>query len=173
MQSWGFSRWLGHEPGVWRTLVQEAEEREQTGQAHHGMLCGSDIDTAAIAMTRGNARRLGIAGLTLSQAPFHRMQRPEGPPGLLVTNPPYGERIGEEITALYTQIGDVLRQEMLGWFAGVLVPADRRSRRIGLRSTNRHMLHNGPLECRLLTFEISPEPPQGGRTWKPEPAQSD
>lgn len=169
-QRWGFARWRGHDAAAWDSLIKEAKERSHAGQAHPSMLLGSDCDPAAIAMTRSNARRLDAKGLQLHCAPFKDLRRPDGAPGLLLTNPPYGERMGDDIVELYRQLGDVLRQHMLGWSAGVLVPADRRSRQIGLRTTHRHLVHNGPLECRLLTFEISTEAPRGGRTWGGPPA---
>lgn len=161
---WGFARWRGHDAAAWAALRAEALERAAAGRAAPNRLVGADIDPAAIRMARQNAKRLRLSGLSIQRAPLVQLRPPAGAPaGLLVTNPPYGERIGDEITALYTQLGDVLRRQMLGWSAGVLVPAGKRSKQIGLRSSRRHVLFNGPLECRLLTFDISPDAPKGGK----------
>ena len=124
---------------------------------------GQGLHPAAVHRARGNAKRLGLRNLSIRQAPLSAMQRPDGMPGLLVTNPPYGERIGTDVAPLYTQLGDLLRRRMLGWSAGILTPAGPLSKRVGLRTQRRHVLFNGPLECRLLTFDISTEAPQGDK----------
>jgi 23S rRNA (guanine2445-N2)-methyltransferase / 23S rRNA (guanine2069-N7)-methyltransferase len=158
---WGFSRWRGHDPECWRELIREARARAEAGQRAPSRLQGTDIDPASIRITQRNAQRIGLHGLQIRQAPLSALQRPDGAPGLLVTNPPYGERLDDDAAALYPRLGDLLRRRMLGWSAGVLVPAGPLSKKIGLRTSNRHILFNGPLECRLLTFAISELAPRG------------
>jgi 23S rRNA (guanine2445-N2)-methyltransferase / 23S rRNA (guanine2069-N7)-methyltransferase len=160
---WGFARWRGHQPKLWAALLDEAKQRAAEGASAPSVLMGSDIDPSAVAMTRDNARRLQLWELSVSCAPLSSLSAPDGPPGLLLTNPPYGERIGTEIAALYENLGDLMRRRLLGWSAGVLVQAGPHSKQIGLRTSRRHILFNGPLECRLLTFDISPNAPQGGK----------
>lgn len=155
---WGFSRWLGHDPAAWRALVDEAKERRVRAAS---LVLGFDVDPEAIAVARYNNRQLELGNLTIRKRPLSELRPPEdAPPGLLVTNPPYGERIGEgELFELYQTLGDQLRQHMLGYSAGVLAPMGPLSKSVGLRTSHRHVLHNGPLDCRFLTFEISTEAP--------------
>ena len=78
-------------------------------------------------------------------------------PGLLITNPPYGERIGaEDLAGLYQSLGALLRTQFEGWRAAVLTGNPELGKRMGLRAQRFHTLYNGPIECRLLHFEVSP-----------------
>ncbi|MBK5930702.1 23S rRNA (guanine(2445)-N(2))/(guanine(2069)-N(7))-methyltransferase [Halochromatium salexigens] len=79
-------------------------------------------------------------------------------PGLLITNPPYGERIGaEDLAGLYQSLGALLRTQFEGWRAAVLTGNPELGKRMGLRAHRFHTLYNGPIECRLLHFEVAPE----------------
>ena len=93
--------------------------------------------------------------------------------GLVVTNPPYGERLGDPnaLVNLYAQLGDTLRRKFTGWTGYVLTGNPGLGRSIGLRPSRRHVLYNGAIECRLLVFPISPTPVQSaGPGWR-RPAQ--
>jgi 23S rRNA (guanine2445-N2)-methyltransferase / 23S rRNA (guanine2069-N7)-methyltransferase len=86
------------------------------------------------------------------------------PPGLVITNPPYGERLGTEgeLIPLYEQLGDVLKQRFAGWTAQVLTGSSVLAKSIGLRSARRVPIWNGPIECRLLEIPINAPPAQPG-----------
>jgi putative N6-adenine-specific DNA methylase len=89
---------------------------------------GSDRDEGAVAMSRANAERAGVADCTdFRRAPISDAAPPEGPPGLVMVNPPYGTRMGEaaKLRPLYQALGQVLRQRFAGWRVG-LVAADAR-----------------------------------------------
>jgi 23S rRNA (guanine2445-N2)-methyltransferase / 23S rRNA (guanine2069-N7)-methyltransferase len=156
---WGFSRWRGHDPAAWRALIDEARQQQVRAPS---LIIGSDHDPEAVATARYNCQQLGLSNLTIRRRALSDLAPPDdAPPGLLVTNPPYGERIGDErVGDLYRQLGDLLRQRMLGYSAGILAPVGPLSKAIGLRTDQRHILHNGPLECRFLTLEISQEAPR-------------
>ena len=156
---WGFSRWPGHSPAAWRELLEHASDRRAA--AGKARIIGADIDSAAVSASRYNLRMAGIRNIELRCAPLHRL-RGEGDPGLLVVNPPYGERIGEseEHVGLYRDIGDQLRNHMLGWEAWVLAPKAL-VKHVGLRPHARHLVRNGPLDCRLNGYSISMEAPAG------------
>ena len=92
---WGFTRWLGRDDAAWRDLVGEAEERRRAGCSRRSAIHGSDRDARAIGLARENAKRLGLGlpGLQFEVRPLEQL-RPKGErPGLLVANPPYGERL--------------------------------------------------------------------------------
>ncbi len=84
---------------------------------------GSDRDAGAVAMSQANAERAGVAGLTeFRQLPIGELERPAGPPGLVIVNPPFGARIGEgaSLAPLYRTLGSVLRERFSGWRVGVI-----------------------------------------------------
>ena len=78
------------------------------------------------------------------------------PPGLVLTNPPYGERIGEQaqMAALYNTLGDTLKTHFQGYRAGVFTGNLEAAKAIGLKATRRIPLFNGPIDCRLLQYEL-------------------
>jgi 23S rRNA (guanine2445-N2)-methyltransferase / 23S rRNA (guanine2069-N7)-methyltransferase len=162
---WGMTGWLGHEAGIWDALLTEARERRLEGLARltaGGIsIRGYDRDPAAIRAAQDNRERAGLRGnihfecRELSQAVPGR----EGDLGLVVANPPYGERLGEAATlpGLYALLGQVLRERFLGWRAAILTGNPELGRSLGLRARNYHSLYNGPLPCRLLHFEVREE----------------
>ncbi len=96
---------------------------------------GSDRDAGAIAMSRANAERAGIAGYTrFEQRTISEITPPEGPPGLVILNPPYGNRIGEKkaLTPLYRALGQVLLNRFSGWRVGIVASDPALARATGL-----------------------------------------
>ena len=156
---WGFAGWRGHDAASWRRLVDEARARRRPIVSK---LFGWDQDPRAVQIARENARRAGVAdAIEFAVGPFADAAAPVGPAGVVVLNPPYGERLGETTTLgpLYEQIGGVLRHRFTGWNAFVLTANPDLQKKIGLRATRRHVLYNGALECRLLELPISSAAP--------------
>ncbi|HEY7745645.1 MAG TPA: bifunctional 23S rRNA (guanine(2069)-N(7))-methyltransferase RlmK/23S rRNA (guanine(2445)-N(2))-methyltransferase RlmL [Desulfuromonadales bacterium] len=159
----GFSGWLGHDPRLWQQLVTEAETRRLAGLARLPLIVGYDANPAAVRAAWANLERAGLAG----RVHFERRDVGEfAPPsaggervGLVVVNPPYGERLGEveELHGLYRTLGERLRSCFLGWNAAVFTGNPELGRDLGLRARRLHTLFNGALECRLLQFEVAPE----------------
>jgi putative N6-adenine-specific DNA methylase len=86
-------------------------------------LYGSDRDAGAVAMSRANAERAGVAALTeFKQQPISDLIPPEGKPGLVIVNPPYGSRIGDrkQLNALYRALGTTLVARFGGWRVGIV-----------------------------------------------------
>jgi len=150
----GFQRWPGYDRKLWQGLVDEARQ---------GMLAelpapifGSDISHSAIAMAHQNARRAGVGDLiTLGRGELAELTPPPGP-GVLVFNPPYGKRLGEEeaLRPLYKQIGDILKQRCKGYTAYLFTGNLELAKGVGLKASRRIVLFNGPIECRLLKYEM-------------------
>lgn len=117
-----FEELIGFDPQAWRTLRGEGGRRTTDL-----IFFGSDRDPGAIRMSRENAQRAGVAELTRFEAvPVELLAAPEGPPGLVVVNPPYGTRIGNKapLRALYRNLGTALRVKFAGWRVG-LVTTDK------------------------------------------------
>jgi 23S rRNA (guanine2445-N2)-methyltransferase / 23S rRNA (guanine2069-N7)-methyltransferase len=162
---WGCTGWAGHDAAAWTSLLAEARERRAAGLARLARqgpaLRGADRDPRAVRAAQDNAARAGLAG----QVRFERRDladcapAPADSPGLVVTNPPYGERLGEdtELPALYATLGHLLRERFDGWRAAVLTGNPELGKGMGLRAKRFHTLYNGPIECRLLHFQVSPE----------------
>ncbi|WP_409433260.1 class I SAM-dependent RNA methyltransferase [Litorimonas sp. RW-G-Af-16] len=105
-----------------RTAVEAMKANWQTSDtAQH--FYGSDRNDAVIGFATENAKRAGVADLcTFAQKPFSDITPPDGPPGLVMINPPYGNRIGnkKQLFALYQSFGDVMRERFTGWRVGMI-----------------------------------------------------
>jgi len=124
---------------------------------------GSDTDEQVLQAARANLATRDLEGrVVLHRRPLAQAHPGALPPGLLVTNPPYGARLGrpEALVELYRTLGDVLRHRFLGWSAWVFTGSPMLAKAIGLRPAQRIVLFNGPIECRLLSIPISSEPPE-------------
>jgi 23S rRNA (guanine2445-N2)-methyltransferase / 23S rRNA (guanine2069-N7)-methyltransferase len=153
----GFTGWRGHDAPLWDALCAEARTRRRTPPSRPCIL-GSDKDADAVRMTLENAARAGIAEwLHAEQRPLAEAARPPGEPGLVVTNPPYGERIGAEsgLPELYSELGRVLQERFAGWQAAVLTGNPPLARNLGIYAKRSHRFYNGTIECRLLRFELN------------------
>ncbi|OGU06857.1 MAG: RNA methyltransferase [Geobacteraceae bacterium GWC2_58_44] len=150
----GFQRWLGFDRPLWDRLVQEA--RQGMLAALPAPILGSDISHSAIAMANENARRAGVGELLrLGRGEIGELAPPPGP-GILIFNPPYGKRLGEEeaLKPLYKEIGDVLKKRCKGYTAYLFTGNLELAKFVGLKAARRIVLYNGPIECRLLKYEM-------------------
>jgi 23S rRNA (guanine2445-N2)-methyltransferase / 23S rRNA (guanine2069-N7)-methyltransferase len=153
---WGFAGWLGHRPAVWKRLLEEARRRAEAGLQRLPEVLGFDEDARAVQAARANAARAGLAarvGLAT-----RRLADLTAPPavkaGLVVVNPPYGQRLGEReaLMPLYRLLGERLRTRFADWQAAVFTADAGLAGALGLRPRRTHVLWNGPIECRLLRF---------------------
>jgi len=150
----GFFRFRDCDRDLAARLVAELEARVV---APVGVFEASDLDPRAVAATRSCAEAAGVAAaITVGQGHFEAVRPAEGG-GLVVTNPPYGERLAlPRAGALFRRIGDWLVHHCAGWRAAILAPDTAPAGHIGLRPTHRVPLANGPIACRLLELEIRP-----------------
>ncbi len=156
----GFSGWLGHVPAHWRALREEAEARRIAGLAQLPPILGSDSDSRAVDIARANARRAGLAEHLRFMACDLGDIHPPAAHGLLVANPPYGERLGEaaRLTPLYARLGQVLRERFGGWQAAVFTANPEAARGLGLPAERQLTLYNGALACRLSLHRLPSHP---------------
>ncbi len=165
-QRWGFNGWKGHQPAAWKGLLEQARQTERRPPAAP-LIFGSDRDPGALAHARSNLGRAGLTGaVRLERAELADLRVPVDGVGTLISNPPYGQRLGEEaeLVDLYRTLGDVLRRRLLGWDCWVFTGAPALAKRIGLRPAARIPLRNGAIDCRLLHYPICREAPKGA--WK-------
>jgi 23S rRNA (guanine2445-N2)-methyltransferase / 23S rRNA (guanine2069-N7)-methyltransferase len=154
----GSSRWRGHDEALWQRLVVEARQRRDAAQGRCVRIAGSDASISAVRSARDNLERAGLARIVrVDRHELREVRAPWPQPGVVVTNPPYGARLGEtgELGPLYELLGDVLKRRFAGWTAWVLSGNPALAKRIGLRPASRRILHNGPIECRLLEIPVA------------------
>ncbi len=152
----GFMGWHGHDAALWNSLCDEARAR-RAARSPRRSIFGSDIDSDAVRMSIENAAQAGVSDwVHVERRPLGEVTRPNGNVGLVVTNPPYGERIGAEagLPELYTELGRVLREQFQGWHAAVLTGNPPLARNLGIYAKRTHRVFNGTIECRLLRFEL-------------------
>ena len=157
----GFLGWQQHDIALWRGLLDEATLRAENGlRALRSVFFGSDADSRMVQTAKRNAQEAGVAGFfTLDKQDVTHAAPPPGIDyGLVITNPPYGERLGDraEMPKLYRAVGDALRARFSGWRAAVLAGDVELGRAMQLHAEKRYALYNGALETVLLTFDLKP-----------------
>ncbi|MDJ0861068.1 MAG: bifunctional 23S rRNA (guanine(2069)-N(7))-methyltransferase RlmK/23S rRNA (guanine(2445)-N(2))-methyltransferase RlmL [Gammaproteobacteria bacterium] len=167
----GVLGWLGHDARLWTALLEEAYQRRERGLSRIPPVYGYDVAPGAVRVTLANVKRAGLARLVHVET---RELAQTAPPsglgaGLLVANPPYGERLGDEQTLqpLYRTVGQVIEERFSGWRAAILSANPRLRQAIGLPAKRSHALYNGPLPCQLQLLDT-----QRGAMGKPREAEA-
>ena len=161
-ERWGFSAWRGHDAALWKMLRDEAQTRATAGlQKLQAVFFGFDHDAAVLNEAKRNAQHAQLSGfMHLGRQSLEHLHRPHEleRPGLVICNPPYGERMEPEsgIVPLYRLLGDKLKTEFPGWRASVITSDERLGRALGLHAEKKYQLYNGALECVLLNFDLTP-----------------
>ncbi|HTV85862.1 MAG TPA: bifunctional 23S rRNA (guanine(2069)-N(7))-methyltransferase RlmK/23S rRNA (guanine(2445)-N(2))-methyltransferase RlmL [Dyella sp.] len=158
---YGFLGWKQHDIALWKSLIEEARKRADAGlPALRACFFGSDADARMVQTAKRNAQEAGVAGFfTLDRHDALHVAPPPGvAQGLVITNPPYGERLGEResMPRLYRMLGETLRDRFTGWRAAILAGDAELGRATTLRPEKKYVLYNGALETVLLIFELHP-----------------
>lgn len=147
-RSWAFERLPAFDPRAFEAIKIEPVPAPGPGVR----LYGNDVSAEALAAARANLERAEVLDRTvLTRGPAADFHPPEGT-GLVLVNPPHGGRMGTD-AARWRALGDLLKQRFKGWKAAVLAGEDR-GKQIGLRPARRIPVMNGPLEGRILLFEL-------------------
>lgn len=154
----GFERWLQHSVSDWKELQEEARARREAGIETMPQVLGYDADGGVIASANDTLERLGLSkqarcyhkALDEWTLPTHWTLKP----GLWVSNPPYGERLGEKPILLktYRRIGEIAREQLQGWQVAMLTSDEVLAREIGLKPEGKRRFFNGPIETTLYNF---------------------
>ena len=158
--SFALQRWAQFDAAVWDPILAEARDRWSVGRERLKTIdmVGADESGRAVHASRQNIVRANFSGpVKLFKEPIENLKKyGESKHGLVVCNPPYGERVEHDnLPALYRTLGQKLGEHYLGWRAALLVADDGLSRATGLRADKRYQVYNGPLECRVITADIS------------------
>jgi putative N6-adenine-specific DNA methylase len=153
-REFAFQRWHDFDAPLWSRLRDAARARERARTARP--IFGADLYGDALGTARESLDAAGLAEVvSLKQANLLELP-PPAPAGVMIANPPYGVRIGEDETlaALYPRIGDALKQRYAGWNCFFFTADLRLARLIGLKAARRTPLFNGALECRLFEYRM-------------------
>jgi 23S rRNA (guanine2445-N2)-methyltransferase / 23S rRNA (guanine2069-N7)-methyltransferase len=170
----GFLGWKQHSAEAWTKVKKAAMAAEQispqgietnaTGvrvrrKSKNSPIVGYDADFRSVRAAIENVEQAGFRGrVHIEKRELALCERPDAERGIILVNPPYGERLGrgeeEELRELYGRIGDLFKQKFKGWTGYVFTGNADLAKHIGLKATRRHVLYNGALECRLLRFDL-------------------
>lgn len=153
-QDQSLCHWVGHQPSLWEKIRVQA--LQQVKAIPDLRISGSDADAGLIQKAVANAERAGVAPLLSFKVMGVHDSRPAAEKGLLICNPPYGERLGDAtpLIPLYQSLGATLHQHFQGWRAAVLTTNPLLAKAIGLRSEKQYAFYNGRIECKLYTFTL-------------------
>lgn len=150
----GFEKLNGFAADTWAELRAQALRRARA--VTFQQIYGSDHDPRALRASRQNLQQAGLLeAVQLARADVTAVTAPAAH-GVLVANPPYGVRIGDDaaLAELYPQLGRMLKQQFAGWTACFLTSDLRLPKLMRLAPGRRTPLYNGPLECRLFEFKM-------------------
>lgn len=151
-EHYGFMRWGDFDETLWKKVRSWADEQQRTPATS---VFASDIDMRNLGIARRNMESAGVADMIkTSRSSFEEYAFPAGP-GMIVTNPPYGERLRPfDMVAQYKAIGDTLKQHCAGYQAWLIGSDMETMKYIGLKPDKKIVIFNGPLECRFLKFTV-------------------
>jgi Predicted N6-adenine-specific DNA methylase len=152
-----FEKLRGHDERLWQNVLEEARRAERP--LAPALLWGSDQSSAALAATSTHIEKLGgeawRQAINLRTQPVETLAAP-AMPGLLLSNPPYGERLDEleHLRAWYPVLGAWMKRSLPGWTACFITADPAFPRGVGFKPKRKTPLYNGALECRLYEFEM-------------------
>ena len=154
---WGFAGWVGHEPTLWRGLLDEAAERREAGRASIPRLVGYDVAPDSVRAAIACVEAAELSGVIhVERRELAQIEAPAEERGLVVCNPPWGQRLGvrSELEAVYAELGKVLRERFGTWQAAILTGDVSLGHSLGMRARRRNALQDGPIECQILRFDL-------------------
>lgn len=155
---YGFIGWKKHDAACWQALLFEALQRKTAGLKQLPTIAGFDKDRRNINAALTHVANAGLQGKIHLECRDISDAAPalSWKPGLVICNPPYGERLGDEqeIAELYKKFGDSLKAKFSHWQAAVIISNPELGFRLGIRSQKPVTFYNGALECKLLRMTI-------------------
>ncbi len=153
-KKFGFESWLAHDRALFENERDDARAARKADCP--AAIYGFDASEKALLQARRNLRAAGVENhVSLGHRSFTEVRKPADH-GIVVCNPPYGQRLGDESTLFlfYQSLGDVLKREFDGWTAFVFAAQRESLKHLGLRPSKKTVLFNGAIECRLLEIPI-------------------
>ncbi|MEM6642441.1 MAG: class I SAM-dependent RNA methyltransferase [Bacteroidota bacterium] len=150
-KTFGFRTWPEYSPILFNRVTSEEQAKIRKPRME---LIGLDIDENAAQLARKSLGKIGLRREVKIKTMDFRGFKPLDKNGTIVTNPPYGERIGEEILKFYAEMGDAFKQNFKGFDAWVISSNKKALKQVGLKDTKRIVLFNGKLECEYCKYQL-------------------
>lgn len=148
---YAFMRFKDFDTELYQKLKVEARKRKVRLQTH---IFANDIDPKTIKVALTNIETMGaIKDIEITRGDFNLMQAPVKR-GTIIMNPPYGLRLGEDVSPLYEAIGTTLKNNFSGWTAWIISGNNEAMKHIGLKTSTKIPLLNGNIECKFCKFEM-------------------
>lgn len=153
-KGFGFQNWLTYDKEAWERVVQEALDNEK--ETLDFQFYGFDIDNKVLKSAKDNARAAGVDDVIVFKKESVATVEPPVEKGLIILNPPYGARIGDEdnLRDVYRDLGFTLKHRFKGWDAWILSGNKELIADLKLKSTRKHFVFNGNIECRFLKYSM-------------------
>jgi len=152
--NFGFMHLKGFSESAWR-ILRSRVKAEEKGEPN-GRIIATDISQQAVDSARKNAMTAGVDRfIDFGVCDFSNTPVPDGG-GVVILNPEYGERMGEQedLMKIYKRIGDFFKKRCQGYTGYVFTGNVELAKRVGLRTKRRLSFYNGPIECRLLEYDL-------------------
>ncbi|ASD64571.1 THUMP domain-containing class I SAM-dependent RNA methyltransferase [Bdellovibrio bacteriovorus] len=153
-KGFGFQNWLNYEEETWEKVVQEAMDAEK--EELDFKFYGFDIDKRVLMNAKDNAKRAGVDQVIEFKKESVATVEPPVEKGLIIVNPPYGARIGDEdnLRDVYRDLSFTMKHRFKGWDAWILSGNKELIADLKLKSTRKHFVFNGNIECRFLKYSM-------------------
>lgn len=154
-ESFGFMRWkrfLPFEENLWQTIFDTSVSKIETSQI---TILGGDISPNVMRKAKENIKRARVEDMVSVHAGDLTSFDPPSTHGVVIINPPYGERMDrDDLVALYQSIGDTFKKKFSGYDCWLITSNKEALKHIGLRTSRKIPVFNGPLECRFVKYEM-------------------
>ena len=166
-QHFAFKNFKNFDAELWESILAEIPRRVTELPCD---IIGSDIDAEMVTRARRNLRGLAIGRFVKTSVDaFQDVKKPsEDATGIMISNPPYGERMGEEVEEMYEELGDWMKTEMKGFNCWVISSNLDAFKELGLRPDRKIKVFNGDLECSFRKYSIYEGSKKGKYMNKPE-----
>ncbi|MDB3926473.1 bifunctional 23S rRNA (guanine(2069)-N(7))-methyltransferase RlmK/23S rRNA (guanine(2445)-N(2))-methyltransferase RlmL [Porticoccaceae bacterium] len=156
-ETFGFTHWLKHDEPLWETVLADAEQRKTQGLENFNLdIRGYDGNSRMLDVTVANIENAGLdEHIRIAHKPLDQFGKATAETGLLVTNPPYGARMGEveQLIPLYEKLGVVLQKNFTEWRAAIYTGNLDLARELDLSPSKQYSLFNGSIACKVLVFD--------------------
>jgi putative N6-adenine-specific DNA methylase len=152
-KSFGFMKWKDFDRELWEMLFDSAVNKIKNDD--YVKIFGCDVSALMANKAKENVKQAQVDDVVkVKKSSFHDFDPPQGR-GVVIMNPPYGERIGlQDISEFYKSIGDTLKSKYNGYDAWIISSSPEGFKSVGLRPSRKITVFNGPLECRFMKYEM-------------------
>jgi len=150
-QHYAFKNFNGYQPEVWDEIYNDVNQRVKELPCK---IIGSDISAEMVTKTRRNLRSFSVGRFVETSVNGFDEVKVDDDSGVMISNPPYGERMGEDVDKMYEELGDWMKQELNGFDSWILSSNFEAFKFLGLRPSRKIKMFNGDLECSFRKFEM-------------------